>query len=118
MKRAEVYFQDKLAGILTEDENGYTFVYLESYIADNGICSAYRNCKGQLVTLEVVSYADCFLVYDEGEDVTEVYSSIKKTNATMTEELIVAVEELSAAREEMRPLWEFGDPDLSDETDD
>ncbi len=37
MKRAEVYFQDKLAGILTEDENGYTFVYLESYIADNGM---------------------------------------------------------------------------------
>ena len=37
MKRAEVYFQDTLAGILTEDENGYTFVYSESYIADNGM---------------------------------------------------------------------------------
>ena len=37
MKQAEVHFQNKLAGILTEDENGYTFVYLESYIADNGM---------------------------------------------------------------------------------
>lgn len=37
MKQAEVYFQDKLAGILTEDENGYTFVYSESYIAENGM---------------------------------------------------------------------------------
>lgn len=37
MKQAEVYFQDKLAGILTEDESGYTFTYLEKYIAENGI---------------------------------------------------------------------------------
>ncbi len=36
MKRAEVYFLNKLAGALVEDENGYTFVYSESYIADNG----------------------------------------------------------------------------------
>lgn len=36
MKRAEVYFLDKLAGVLWEDENGFTFVYSESYIADNG----------------------------------------------------------------------------------
>ena len=36
MKQAEVYFQDKLAGILTEDENGYTFAYLERYITGNG----------------------------------------------------------------------------------
>ena len=36
MKQAEVYFQDKLAGILTEDENGYTFAYLERYVAENG----------------------------------------------------------------------------------
>ena len=37
MKQAEVYFLDKLAGILTEDENGYTFVYSEAYIAENGM---------------------------------------------------------------------------------
>ena len=37
MKQAEVFFLDKLAGVLTEDENGYTFVYSESYIADNGM---------------------------------------------------------------------------------
>lgn len=37
MKQAEVYFQDKLAGVLTEDENGYTFVYAEKYVAEKGI---------------------------------------------------------------------------------
>lgn len=36
MKQAEVYFLDTLAGILTEDENGYTFAYTESYVAENG----------------------------------------------------------------------------------
>jgi len=35
MKQAKVYFQDKLAGVLTEDENGYTFVYAENYVAEN-----------------------------------------------------------------------------------
>ena len=36
MKQAEVYFQDQLAGILTEDENGYTFVYIEAYVEKKG----------------------------------------------------------------------------------
>lgn len=36
MKQAEVYFQDQLAGILTEDENGYTFVYTEAYVEKKG----------------------------------------------------------------------------------
>ena len=36
MKQAEVHFQNKLAGILTEDENGYTFVYSKAYIDENG----------------------------------------------------------------------------------
>lgn len=32
MKRAKVYMHDSLAGILTEDENGYHFSYIESYL--------------------------------------------------------------------------------------
>lgn len=36
MKQAEVYFQDQLAGILTEDENGYKFVYTEAYVEKKG----------------------------------------------------------------------------------
>lgn len=35
MKQAEVYFQDQLAGILTDDVNGYTFAYSETYVAGN-----------------------------------------------------------------------------------
>lgn len=33
MKQAEVYYKSKLAGILTEDEDGYHFVYNETYLS-------------------------------------------------------------------------------------
>ena len=36
MKRALVYLHDRLAGRLTEDENGYTFEYDAAYLASDG----------------------------------------------------------------------------------
>lgn len=32
MKKAAIYFRDVQAGILTEDENGYTFQYIQEYL--------------------------------------------------------------------------------------
>ena len=32
MKRANVYLHDRLAGVLTEDERGFGFRYLDSYL--------------------------------------------------------------------------------------
>ena len=32
MKQAEVYMHSRLAGLLTEDENGYTFLYSHDYL--------------------------------------------------------------------------------------
>jgi len=32
MKQAQVFFQENFAGVLTEDENGYTFVYNAGYL--------------------------------------------------------------------------------------
>lgn len=34
-RKGKVFFEDKLAGIIYEDENGYTFKYEESYISQN-----------------------------------------------------------------------------------
>jgi serine/threonine-protein kinase HipA len=34
MKQAQIFMQDKLAGMLTEDENGFTFEYSASYLDD------------------------------------------------------------------------------------
>ncbi len=35
MKKAKVYMYEKLAGILTEDENGFHFQYDQSYLKSN-----------------------------------------------------------------------------------
>lgn len=35
MKQAEIFMRDKLAGILTEDENGFTFQYDSDYLNDS-----------------------------------------------------------------------------------
>ena len=37
MRRAEVYLYDRLAGHLTEDEDGYTFQYDADYLADDPV---------------------------------------------------------------------------------
>lgn len=34
MKQAEIYMRDKLAGILTEDENGFIYQYASDYLKD------------------------------------------------------------------------------------
>ncbi|MBP5705559.1 MAG: HipA N-terminal domain-containing protein [Paludibacteraceae bacterium] len=33
MKQAKIYYKDKLAGILTENDEGYEFVYLKEYLS-------------------------------------------------------------------------------------
>ena len=35
MRQALIYNQDQFAGLLTEDENGYTFQYDTAYIKSN-----------------------------------------------------------------------------------
>ena len=77
----------------------------ERYVEECGVCDPYENIFGKRVTVEVVSYADCFRVdEDEDETVTEVYSSIVRPNAELTEETIVAVHEASASEEERKPF--------------
>ena len=88
----------------------------ERYVEEYGVCAPDENIFGKRVTVEVVSYADCFRV-DEEEDeaVTEVYSSIVRPNADLTEETIVAVHEASASAEERMPFRTAEFADLSDE---
>lgn len=35
MRQGKVYFDDVLAGIITEDENGYSFIYDEAYLSSD-----------------------------------------------------------------------------------
>ena len=34
MKKAEIYVGNQLAGILIEDENGFTFTYMDEYVSE------------------------------------------------------------------------------------
>lgn len=34
MRRADIYFKDKLAGVLTETESGYEFIYDKEYLGN------------------------------------------------------------------------------------
>lgn len=36
MRQAKIYFQDRPAGILTEDDDGYAFRYLDQYVSEEG----------------------------------------------------------------------------------
>lgn len=36
MKKAKIYMHDREAGVLTEDENGFSFRYLDEYIDSEG----------------------------------------------------------------------------------
>ena len=91
--------------ILMVDANSFDDAYdkVERYVEEYGVCVPYENIFGKRVDVEVVSYADCFQI-DEDDEVTEVYSSIIRPNAEMTEETIVAVHEASASVEERKPF--------------
>ena len=91
--------------ILMLDANSFDDAYdkVERYVEEYGVCVPYENIFGKRVDIEVVSYADCFRI-DEDDEVTEVYSSIVRPNAELTEETIVAVHEASASEEERKPF--------------
>lgn len=82
----------------------------EQYVNENDICFSYSNIYGKRVKSEVVSYADCYLVFED-ENAVEVYSSIKKAREEYSEETIIAVMEDNCSRKEMLPLRQWRDPD-------
>ena len=46
MRQAEIYLYGRLAGLLTEDENGYTFQYDAGYLADDPVrLSSISRCS-------------------------------------------------------------------------
>ena len=100
--------------ILMLDANSFDDAYdkAERYVEENGACVPYENIFGKRVDVEIVSYADCFQI-DEDDEVTEVYSSIVRPNAELTEETIVAVHEASASEEERKPFLDAEFANLS-----
>lgn len=113
VETGEVFFEES---ILMLDACSFDEAYskAEQYVKENDLCSAYDNMFGRRVTSEVISYADCFSVYED-EDVTEVYSTFRRVKANMSEDALAAVLEYSCTRKEMLPLRQWPDPDEREE---
>jgi hypothetical protein len=104
----ETFIEESLIMLDAESFDG-AYEKAEAYVRENGIAEPYTNAFGSPVRTEVVSYADCFSVYDD-EDIVEVYSSIRKCGPELPEAALVTALESACTAEEMRPLRQFGDP--------
>ena len=92
------------------------YLKAEKYVKENEICAAYDNMYGKRVHSEIVSYADCFSVYDD-ESIVEVYSSVRRCKEKTSEKAILSVLEKSCLREDMLSLRKFADPDRPEESE-
>ena len=111
VETGEVFFEQSVI-MLNADSFEDAYCRAELYVNESGMCESYVNLKGKRVEVKVVSFADCFSVYDDDE-VTEVYSSFLKAEGT-SEDDILSVLEGGCSREELLPLREFDDPEQED----
>ena len=115
VETGEVFLEEAVL-LLEADSFDEAYLKAEQYVQENEICGSYDNMYGHRVHSEVVSFADCFSVYDDG-DVIEVYASLRKCSDPLHEDAAIAFLENSCTREEMLPLRQFPDPEHPEETD-
>ena len=115
VETGEVFLEES---ILLLDASSFDDAYLkaEKHMKENVLCPAYENMYGKQVHSEVISYADCFSVYED-EDIIEVSSTIRKPCESLPENTIISVLEDSCTRKDMLPLRYWPDPDELDETE-
>ena len=115
IETGEVFLEESIL-MLDADSFDDAYKKAERYVKENELCKEYENIYGNRVHSEVISYADCFSVYDD-EDVVEVYSTIRRVREAMSENNIISVLEDSCTRKDMLPLRQWIDPNEADETD-
>ena len=111
----EVFLEESIL-ILDADSFNDAYLKAEKYVKENEICQEYENMYGKRVNSEIISYADCFSVYDD-EDVVEVYSTIRQPRESLPEDTIISVLEDSCRIIDMLPLRQFLSPDKPDKKD-
>lgn len=82
--------------------------YAKEYVDDT-----YQNMYGKTVKSEVISFADCFSVFED--DVMEVYSSFIKCREELPEEAVKAFWEEDCSRKDLWPLRLWPDPEHPEE---
>lgn len=113
VESGEVFIEES---IIMLEANSFDDAYLkaEKYVRDNEIDKSYENMYGKSVESKVVSFTDCFSIYDE-EDVIEVYSSIIKCRNDLPEDSVIAFFEENCDRQDLLPLRQYPDPDHPEE---
>lgn len=115
VESGEVFFEESII-MLEADSFDDAYVKAEKYAKDNEIDISYENMYGKHVESKVVSFTDCFSIYDD-EDVIEVYSSMIKCRNDLPEDSVIAFFEETCDRQDMLPLRQYPDPDHPEELD-
>ena len=107
VESGEVFLEQS---IIMLDANSFDDAYLraEQYVNDNEICCTYNNMYGMEVQSSLVSFADCFSVYED-EDVIEVYSNMIKCSDELHEDKLIALHTNLCEREDMLSLRHWPD---------
>ena len=72
--------------ILSVEAESFDKAYEKAEKYAEGYCDEHINPNGELVKTEKIELLDCFLAYDEENDVQELYSAITKNNTSLREE--------------------------------
>ena len=115
VESGEVFFEESII-MLEADSFDDAYVKAEKYAKDNEIDISYENMYGKHVESKVVSFTDCFSIYDD-EDVIEVYSSMIKCRNDLPEDSVIAFFEETCDRQDMLPLRQYPDSDHREELD-
>ena len=115
VESGEVFFEESII-MLEADSFDDAYVKAEKYAKDNEIDISYENMYEKHVESKVVSFTDCFSIYDD-EDVIEVYSSMIKCRNDLPEDSVIAFFEETCDRQDMLPLRQYPDPDHPEELD-
>ncbi len=115
VESGEVFFEESII-MLEADSFDDAYVKAEKYAKDNEIDISYENMYGKHVESKVVSFTDCFSIYDD-EDVIEVYSSMIKCRNDLPEDSVIAFFEETCDRQDMLPLRQYPDSDHPEELD-
>ena len=107
VESGEVFIEESII-MLEADSFDDAYLKAEKYVKDNEIVFSYDNMYGKRVESEVISFTDCFAVYDD-EDVIEVYSSMIKCGNDLPEDSVIAFFEETCDRQDMLPLRQWPD---------
>ena len=106
VETGETFFEESIL-LFHVDSFDDAYAQAERYVREYEWNRTYENVFGQTVTVEVVSYADCFSVYPDEDDGMEVYSNIIKNRTFGSAAALSEILTYSGTREELIPLRTF-----------